>query len=99
MVNGLVSQCLSYSGKIQSALSSGDWEALNKLLEDRQLDLEKLVSLMTAEDKAPQLKELILSIQEADKYFVQVLKEKKQDIESQIFSLKKGRKSIKAYQL
>ncbi len=87
-----------FSVSIKNAISKGDWDALNDILQQRQYALERFFSNMKKGEKSLEIKKMINKIQQEDAVFLRLVQAQKKEMKKQYTSLKQGRKSVKAYQ-
>ena len=88
-----------YTESIQKNISENDWDSLSDLLSKRQKALEFFFSnIDSAKDKEEAI-EIIKKIQTDDTVFLCSLQSKKQEHKKKYTSLKRGIKSVKAYQI
>ena len=87
-----------FSVSIKNAISKGDWDALNDVLQKRQYALERFFSNRKKGEKSLEIKKMIHKILQEDAVFLRLVQTKKKEMKKQYTSLKQGRKSVKAYQ-
>jgi len=96
--NEMMQVISGYTAKIQKLISEGSWEGLNDILIQRQKDLEIFFSSSVHLDKALDVPGIIQKMQSEDAVFLRLLQAQKKELEKRYLSLKKNRKSVKAYQ-
>lgn len=87
-----------FAKSIQNTIAEGEWDALNDVLQERQNALEKFFSNLEKGEKSLVVKEMIKKIQQEDAVFLSLVQAQEKEMKEQFTSLKKGRKSVKAYQ-
>lgn len=88
-----------YRKNIEKTIFEEEWEALSRLLEARQKALEVFFSKLEAADNKDGAQGIIKKIQTDDVGFLSLIEGQKMKMKKQLAHLKKGKKSIKAYQV
>jgi len=95
----LLEELTAFSGRIRLAIDAEEWEALNKLLLQRQNFLEDFLGQIRDSQQNPSLIFALQSMQRDDEQFLAEIQSRKAVMQKEVAMLSQGRKHIKAYQI